>query len=213
MKLITLMLLVLLFSCSQNHEFVIDFPSLSSKQDFLTQDQLDSKFETVQNMQINEICQALAKNKINTEKPINFATVSHECNGKSIEQKVSVKNQFNGTHHHYEADKAFPFYQQQTAEEGIIKDLCNMRTGEKLITMSKHGASIKYIFNLHNCKKNHFCLEAGTVVKDYQSKKFRLIRKEYFEIDNKGTTTMRELAYKCKDNDSIYRYQASFVEN
>lgn len=207
-RILVLLLLLIFVACNSNDEFKLEFEAKNSDGHYLTPDEMNSQFTTEQNMEINNLCDALARKASRKIKSLNFETVRLECGGKKVNEKVAVKNEHNGVHHYFEADKSFPFYQDQTIDEGIIKDLCNQRTGQKLISMSNHGGTVRYLFNLHSCEKKSFCLEAGTVVQDYRNKKFKLVRKELFEINSSGDIVSRELAYMCKDKKNVYQYKA-----
>lgn len=207
-RVFVLLFILLTVACNSESDFKLDFDAKNSDGYYLTTDDMNAKFTTEQNMAINNLCDALARKASREIKTLKFQTTRLECNGKEVNENVSVKNEHNGVHHYFEADKTFPFYQDQTIDEGVIKDLCNQRTGQKLIAMSNHGGSVRYLFNLLSCEKDHFCLEAGTVVQDYRNKKFKLVRKELFEVNSSGDIINRELAYMCKDKKRVYRYTA-----
>lgn len=211
MKFILLIItLSFIISCDRGSDFSMKFGANTKDGHYLSDADLQAKFTAEEMKKVNALCEALSNKKTEVGKVLSFQIVSKNCEGKMIKDKLAVKIEDNGSHQYFSSEKTFPFYQDQTNTQGVIKYLCQQQSGQKVVSMSNHGGTVRYLFSFNQtCDNGSYCLEAGTVVKDYKNQKMKLVRKELFNIDKSGVVAQRELVYLCKDQKTPFHYKAT----
>lgn len=199
-----------MLSCDRGSDFSMKFETNAKDGLYLSDSDMKAKFSAEEMKKVSALCEALSNKKTEAGKIMNFQTVRKDCEGKMIKDNIVVKIEDSGNHQYFSSEKMFPFYQDQTNTQGVIKDLCQQQTGQKVVSMSNHGGTVRYLFSFNkSCKSGRYCLEAGTVVKDYKNQKMKLVRKELFHIQETGVIVQRELVYLCKDEKTPFHYKAT----